>query len=60
MSPALLFEKGLRRAVEIVCIIDSEFVWSQTARTSAELRDELRRIEQDFLTRGWAQIETPS
>jgi hypothetical protein len=67
--PVLSFSKGSRRAelhvrpnavgLEVVCTVDGELTWTQTARTQSELRSELERIKADFIARGWQPLEKP-
>ena len=39
---------------ELRCSVDGAFVWGRTCFTPEELEEELVKIREDFLSRGWS------
>jgi hypothetical protein len=39
---------------ELRCSMDGAFMWARTCFTPEELEEELARIREDFLSRGWS------
>jgi hypothetical protein len=66
LGTALSFEKPTQRAdlelwshplgCELRLLVNGAFTWSRTIRPPEPLRDELQRLRNDFLGRGWSEV----